>query len=251
MKALLLAAGRGSRLGALTGDCPKPMLPVGGLPILEHAVRLLARHGFDDLVINLHYRPERIRAHFGDGRGWGVRIAYSLETELQGTAGAARRVAAWLDRTFLVYYGDNLTNFDLTDLWQAHRRLRAAATLGLLWMDEPTTRGIVGLAADGRVERFLEKPTADQVFPGYLVNAGVYVLEPAVLRHVPGTGPNDFGQDVFPRLLADGEGLYGHRLQGQLYSTDTPERYAEACRAVDSGRFALPEAWPARGEDRA
>ena len=246
MKAVILAAGRGSRLAPLTDRCPKPMIPVGGRPLLEHVVNLLVGHGFDEIAINLHHLADRISDHFGDGSAWGASIHYSTEENLLGTAGAVKRITASLgkftdlDEPLLVYYGDNLCNVDLTALWSQHRRTGALATLGLLWMDDPTTRGIIGLDADGRIDRLVEKPRPEQVFDDYLVNGGIYALEPALLRHVPDGDPSDFAADVFPALLAEGHPLYGHRLQGHLLSTDTPERYDHARARVDEGLFPLP-----------
>jgi len=240
VKAMLLAAGRGTRLRPLTDTCPKPMIPIGNRPLLEHIVRLLSRHGFDQLVINLHHLPGVIQGYFGDGSDWNVRITYSLEEELLGTAGAVRRMAHFFDETFLVYYGDNLTNFDLADMWQAHRREGQMASIGLLWMDQPTTRGIIGLDEKSRVDRFVEKPRPEEVFDDYLVNAGTYVLEPEIIERIPPDQVCDFSHDIFTRMLAEGLGIYGHRLRGQLLSTDTPERYEYAQQRVASGAFSLP-----------
>ena len=239
MKALVLAAGRGTRLRPLTDALPKVMIPFAGKPLLEYVVRLLTRHGLDDLVINLHHLPQVISDHFGDGRAWGVSITYSLEDDLLGTAGTARQVADFFDRPFLVYYGDNLTNFDLSDLWQTHQRTGALATLGLVRMDDPTTRGIIGLDAHHRIDRFAEKPRPDQVFDNYWVNAGIYALQPEILDHIPPDTPCDFSE-VFADLLAAGRPLHGHPLRGQLLSTDTPARYRHARQCVDSAAFALP-----------
>ena len=239
MKALVLAAGRGTRLRPLTDSIPKVMIPFAGKPLLEYVVRLLTRHGFDDLVINLHHLPQVISDHFGDGRAWGVSITYSLEDDLLGTAGTARQVADFFDRPFLVYYGDNLTNFDLSDLWQTHQCAGALATLGLVRMDDPTTRGIIGLDAHHRINRFAEKPRPDQVFDNYWVNAGIYALQPEILDHIPPDTPCDFSE-VFADLLAAGRPLHGHPLRGQLLSTDTPARYRHARQCVDSAAFALP-----------
>lgn len=240
MKAMILAAGRGTRLRPLTDTCPKPMLPLGGKPLLEHVILLLAKHGFDDLVVNLHYLPQLIRSYFGDGSRWRVHLTYSVETELLGTAGAVRRMAPFLDQPFLVYYGDNLTNMDLGEFWVAHRQQGEVASMGLHCDDDPCRSGIVRLDGNSRVVQFIEKPRLEQVFPGFKINCGIYALEPAILDWIPEQGPSDFGTEVFPRLLAAGQPIYGHPLRGQLLAGDTPERYASAQRRIASGLFALP-----------
>ena len=239
MKAMVLAAGLGSRLRPLTDTCPKPMIPIAGRPLLEYVLRLLARYGFDQVAVNLHHLPAAIQDHFGDGAAWGIRLTYSLERELLGTAGAVRQLAGFFTEPFLVYYGDNLCNVDLGRMWHAHHQEGELASVGLLWMDDPTNRGIVELDRRGRIRRLVEKPRPEEVFPDYLVNGGVYILDPEVLEWIP-PGNSDFSRDVFPRLLAAGRPLYGHRLQGQLLSTDTPARYALAQEQVAAGRFALP-----------
>lgn len=241
MKAMVLAAGRGTRLRPLTDRIPKPMIPIGGRPLLEHVVRLLSHHGFDDLVINLSHLPDVIRDHFGDGSTFDVSIHYSFERDLLGTAGALRPVADhFRGDDFLVYYADNLTNVDLAALWKDHQTSGAVATIGLLWMPESAGRGIVGIDGQDRIDRWLEKPEPHQVFDDYLINGGIYALQPQILDAIPSTEATDFALDVIPKLLADGEHLCGHRLQGQLLSTDTPERYEATQRAVESGLFPLP-----------
>jgi NDP-sugar pyrophosphorylase family protein len=240
VKAMILAAGRGTRLKPLTNSIPKPMIPFAGKPLLEHIIKLLAQHGFDELIINLYHLPEVIQDYFGDGSQWNVHIDYSLESELLGTAGAVSKVANFFDEPFLVYYGDNLTNFDLTDMLQAHRRHGEIASIGLLWMDDPTTRGIIGLDASGRIDRFVEKPRPEQVFADYLINAGTYILEPEIFDFIPRDQVSDFSHDIFPTLRGEGRTLYGHRMRGDLLSTDTLERYEDACQRVDSGAFTLP-----------
>lgn len=241
MKAMILAAGRGTRLRPLTNTCPKPMVPIGKRPLLEHVIRLLAKHGFGELVINLHHLPHIIQNYFGDGKAWGVKIHYSLEADLRGTAGAVAQVADFFTESFLVYYGDHLSNVDLKALYQAHQQEGEIASIGLLETDEdPTTRGICELDDQSRIVRFIEKPHIDQVPANYMVNAGIYMFEPQILSYLPSTGPSDFGFDVFPALLKSGHPLYAHRLHGDLLSTDTAERYAQAQQETTSGRFILP-----------
>ncbi|MEE2657828.1 MAG: nucleotidyltransferase family protein [Candidatus Latescibacterota bacterium] len=241
MRALVLAAGQGTRLRPLTDRIPKVMVPIAGRPLLEHVVRLLALHGFDELVVNLHHCPEIIREHFGDGSRFGVRITYSYEELLRGTAGALAPVRdLFAGEDFLVYYGDNLTNTDLTDLWNTHHRRGGPVTMGLIWMPDSVGRGIVGLDEDHRINRFAEKPAPDEVFEDYLINGGIYALAPKILDRIPRSGACDFAQDIFPAMLADNEPLFGHHLGGELGSTDTLERYQDTCRRVERGEFLLP-----------
>ena len=237
---MILAAGRGTRLRPITDSCPKPMIPIGDRPLLEHIIRLLAKHNFDELVINLHHLPHLIQDYVEDGAAWNVHITYSFEEELLGTAGAVRKMADFFDETFLVYYGDNLTNFDLTQMWEAHRLEGEMATVGLLWMDDPTSRGIIGLDDRSRIDRFVEKPRPEQLFDDYLINAGTYLLEPGILERIPPAQVCDFSSDIFSKMLIDDRPIYGHRMRGQLLSTDTPERYELAKKCVASGEFTLP-----------
>ena len=240
MKAMILAAGRGTRLLPLTSNCPKPMVPIAGRPLLEYSIRLLAQHGFDELALNLHHLPQTIRDYFGDGRKWDVKLTYSYEEDLLGTAGAVRNLADFFDQRFLVYYGDHLSNADLTSLWKFHERADALATIGLIWKEDPSASGIVELDASQRVQRFIEKPGANQTFANYLVNAGIYVLEPEIMQWIQTPPPRDFGYDVFPALLAAQRPVYGHRLEGQLLSTDTLERFRHTQQQVADRQFILP-----------
>ena len=240
MKATILAAGRGTRLLPLTSTCPKPMVPIAGRPLLEYSIRLLAQHGFDELALNLLHLPQTIRDYFGDGRKWDVKLTYSYEADLLGTAGAVRNLVDFFDQRFLVYYGDHLSNADLPSLWKFHERADALATIGLIWKEDPSASGIVELDSSQRVQRFIEKPGADQTFANYLVNAGIYVLEPEIMQWIHPPPPRDFGYDVFPALLAAQQPVYGHRLQGQLLSTDTLERYQDTQQQVADHQFIHP-----------
>ena len=242
MKALLLAAGEGSRLRPLTNDRPKPMIPLGGRPVLEHLIGLLRQHGVTEVAINLHYKPEVIVEHFGDGRRFGVAVTYSPEARLLGSAGAARQLAWFFDQTFLVLYGDVLTDLDLTGLLEQHQAQRAALTMALYTVPDPTRCGIAALDPSGRITRFVEKPAPDAVF-GNLANVGVCVVEPRVLEQIPAGAPADFGHDLIPRLLAQGERLSGQVTNRYVLDIGSPERYEQAQRDVAAGRVQL---YPAR-----
>jgi NDP-sugar pyrophosphorylase family protein len=227
MQALILAAGEGTRLRPLTADRPKPMLPVGDKPLLEHIVLLLKQHDITDIAINLHYKPEAITDYFADGARWGVNIQYSFEEELLGSAGAAKRLEWFFDDSFVVYYGDVFTDIDLSDLLRMHKRGGALATLALYTVDNPTECGIVELDAKSQIRRFVEKPAPDQVF-SRLANAGIFVIEPAVLAELPKDRYSDFGHDVFPQMLAEGRVLTGYPTTSTLIDIGTPENYRRA-----------------------
>ena len=222
MKAFLLAAGEGLRLGAVTADRPKPMIQIAGRPILEHNIRFLAGHGIHDLIINLHYRPEIVTKHFGDGTPFGVHITYSQEPALLGTAGAVKKVADQLTATFLVMYADNLTDCDLGKLLEFHRRKGGVGTVALFYRENATASGIAELDANDRIVRFLEKPKPEEIFSPW-VNAGLLVLEPAVLDWIPVGKASDFGREVLPAVLAAGLPLYGYRMNEGLWWVDSPE----------------------------
>jgi NDP-sugar pyrophosphorylase family protein len=220
--AFILAAGEGSRLRPLTDRVPKPMIEIGGRPILEHNVRMLQRFGVDEIVINLHHRGEAIEAHFGDGRRFGVRISYSREPELLGTAGALNPVRARLTEPFLLLYGDNLTTCDLAAL-RGRLNGDALAALALFERDDVSQSGVVALDGDDRILRFIEKPAG--VAPSHWVSAGLVAFAPGILEFVPERGASDFGRDVFPAVLAAGKRLNGYRMSEKLWWIDSPADY--------------------------
>lgn len=225
MKALVLAAGAGTRLRPLTDTCPKPMLPVAGRPLLAWTLSWLGRAGVTEAALNLHHLPEVVREGLGDGERFGMRLHYAYEPELRGTAGAVHNFPGFFDQPFLVVYGDLLMEFDLDDLINIHRERGALMTLALKRTTTPHSQGMIELDAEGRVTRFVEKP--QQWSGGDTANAGVYVCEPGVLAAIP-AGISDFGHDVIPALLRDGAPVYGRALRGYLLDIGTPEAYAQA-----------------------
>jgi mannose-1-phosphate guanylyltransferase len=188
------------------------MVPVLGTPVMEHILRLLARHGFDDVVSNLHYFPEQIEKRFGDGSEWGVRLSYSYEPELLGTAGGVRNVRDHFGgETFLIISGDALTDLDLTALWDAHRSHGGIATLSLKRVDDPSQIGVVIQGDDGRIQGFQEKPDPAEALSN-LGNCGIYVMEPEIFDYFPDRPFVDWAQDVFPALLEQDVAFYGHEI---------------------------------------
>ena len=209
---MLLAAGLGTRLRPLTYEVPKPMMPVLGVPVMEHILRLLARHGLDDVIANLHYFPEQIERRFGDGSQWGVKLRYSYEEELLGTAGGVRNVRDHFgDETFLIISGDALTDVDLTALLRRHKEAGGIGTLALKRVEDPSQLGVVIVAEDGRIQGFQEKPDPAEALSD-LGNCGIYVFEPEIFDYFPDRDFVDWAQDVFPALLAQDVPFYGHEI---------------------------------------
>lgn len=214
------------------------MLPINGIPLLQITVEWLRSYGITDIAMNLHYRPETILNHFGDGRAFGVNLVYANETTLLGTAGAVRNLKHFLedDGPFILVYGDVLTDLDLRGLLSFHRHTvqsdpTARITLSLYSVPNPTEVGLVDLAPNGKVLRFVEKPKAEEVFTD-LANAGILVIEPDVIERIPPGSFFDFGHHLFPAMLADGESIYGWKIPDGTYLLDigTPEKYEQAQR---------------------
>jgi NDP-sugar pyrophosphorylase family protein len=237
MKAVVLAAGVGSRLGALTDALPKPMLPVAGRPIIAHLLERLAGVGVEQVFMNLHHRPDALRDYCGDGARWGLYITYAVEPTLLGTAGAVRNFGAHLsDGPFYVACGDNYLECDPSALLAFHATHGGLATLALFERDDVSGSGIALLDAAGRILRFVEKPPPEQVF-SRLVNGGLYVLSPEILPRLPERVPCDFSHDVFPALAPTGA-LYGRVMEGGVWGIDTPELYHALRARLEAGLHA-------------
>jgi mannose-1-phosphate guanylyltransferase/mannose-1-phosphate guanylyltransferase/phosphomannomutase len=224
---MLLAAGLGTRLRPLTYELPKPMVPVLGRPVMEHILRLLAKHGFDDVVANLHYFPDLIRGRFGDGSDYGVRLVYSYEAELLGTAGGVRNVRDHFgDETFLIISGDALTDIDLGALWAAHKEQGGIATLALKRVEDTSQFGVVIVGEDDRIQGFQEKPDPAEALSN-LGNCGIYVFEPEIFDYFPDTEFVDWAMDVFPTLLAQDVSFYGHEFPDYWNDVGSLEEYRQ------------------------
>jgi len=209
LKAMILAAGVGSRLDPLTRAIPKPMVPVVNRPVIEHIVLDLKKHGFQEIMINLHYLGDVIQEGLGDGSRLGVQISYAQEDKLWGDAGSVKRSQAFFENeTFLVVGGDDISDIDLSGLTALHREKHAASTIATTVVDDPSQFGIVVTDEDGRITRFLEKPKGGDVFSN-TANTGVYIFEPDVFDLIPPDAFWGFGNNVFPSLLASGRPLYG------------------------------------------
>src|SRR5256885_13060536 len=234
---MVLCAGFGTRLGELTREIPKPMLPIGPAPLLGYLLGHLKFHGFDEIAINLHFRPEMIRDHFGDGSASGLRIIYSLESKLLGTAGGLKKMEDFFrgEDCFLVQYGDVVTDQDFGPLLEAHREHRALATL--LVHQRPGSNSVVTLDDNNRIVAFLERPSNQerkgQTSPW--VNSGVCICSPEIFDSIPADTAADLPRDVF-RKLAGGRRLYAFPLSGYRCAIDSPTRLEEARSAIRDGR---------------
>lgn len=234
-KAMILAAGEGTRLWPLTLETPKVLLPVGGAPLICHTLTWLRTHGISRAAINLHHLGDKIRDFLGDGSRFGMGIVYSQEEELLGTAGSVKRMADGLSETFVVVYGDVLTDLDLGAMGQFHTKMRARATIAVQQVEDAMGKGVVHMEGGDRICSFLEKPALGPK-SGCLINTGVYLLEPEILDHIQ-SGFSDFGVDVFPRLLEGGVPVYGWRLRPWEYLIDigAPEAYQQANEDIARG----------------
>ena len=201
MRAMVMAAGLGKRLRPLTYEIPKPLVPVGNRPIMEHILALLARDGFNEVIANLHWFPETIRDRFGDGQALGLDLTYSYEERLLGTAGGVRNVREYFGtEPFVVMAADALTDVDLAGLARAHAEHDWIATLAAKPVRDTSEYGVIVTADDGSVEGFQEKPEPADALSD-LANCMIYVLDPEIFDHFPDKEEVDFALEVFPALL--------------------------------------------------
>lgn len=228
MKAVVMAGGEGTRLRPLTSRRPKPLAPVLNKPVMEHILLLLRAAGITDIVVTVHYMADAIEGYFGDGSDLGLRLTYSVEDTPLGTAGSVKQAEEFLrDGTFVIVSGDALTDVSLPTAIEFHQQRKADATLILKQVPKPLDFGIVVTDADGRIQRFLEKPSWGEVFSD-TVNTGMYVLEPTVFEYMEPNVPYDWSQDIFPRMLADGKALFGHVMKGYWCDIGDLTQYREA-----------------------
>jgi mannose-1-phosphate guanylyltransferase / phosphomannomutase len=228
MRAVLMAGGSGTRLRPLTCDLPKPMVPILNRPIAEHIINLLKRHNINEVIATLHYLPDALRDYFQDGNDFGVQMTYAVEEDQPlGTAGCVKNIAELLDETFLVISGDSITDFDLTAAIQYHKEKKSKATLILTRVPNPIEFGVVITDKDGLINRFLEKPSASEIFSD-TVNTGIYILEPEILDYLPANTECDFSKDLFPLLLEKNDPMYGYVAQGYWCDVGSLDSYRQA-----------------------
>jgi mannose-1-phosphate guanylyltransferase len=257
MRVMIMAAGIGTRLRPVTDLLPKPMVPIVNRPALYHILRLLAKHGHQEVVINLHHLPDAITAYFGDGASLGLRLSYSHEPELLGTAGGVKNNAAFLGGgTFLVMSGDAVTDVDLPALLAAHRRHGAIATMAVKQVSDPSLYGVVVSDASGRVTGFQEKPRREDALSD-LCNCGIYVFEPEILSLIPEGQFDDFGRRLFPDLLREQVPFYAYTVGEYWNDVGNLTEYLRSNGDALAGRVAVeipgeataPGIWLEEGAD--
>jgi mannose-1-phosphate guanylyltransferase len=241
LKAAILAAGKGERLGKLTRDIPKPMIKVQGKPILEHNIDLCRSFNIREIYINVHHLGTQISDYFEDGSRFGVKIQYSVEDELLGTAGAVKTIAKrfWVNDVsefnneslhskavqkidpFFVIYGDNFSNYNLKNILDRHSLRKPIATIGFHYREDVSTSGVAEFDKSDKIIKFIEKPRPGET-NSHWVNAGIYFLEPAILDHIQ-EGYSDFARNVFPDLLSMDIPVYGVCDTADVKAFDTPE----------------------------
>ena len=244
MKAMIMAAGVGSRLEPLTCNIPKPMVPVVNRPAMEYIINLLAYNGITQIAANLWYLPDKIKTYFGDGHKFGVELHYSLEKDLMGTAGGVKKLEQFLDETFVIISGDALTDIDLWDLISKHQQSHALATIALKEVADPRQFGVVIVEEDGRIKAFQEKPRLQDAL-SKLANTGIYVFEPEIFKLIPADTVYDFGKQLFPKLVETGAPFYGHKMKGYWCDIGSLTQYRLAHYDVLKGlvKIDIPGIW--------
>ena len=248
MKAMVLAAGKGTRLFPLTGEIAKPMAPVADKAIIQHIFELLAEAQIDEVHVNVHHLADSILGFYGEETEVaGTKISFSREEELMGTAGSVKRLADHFDDTFVVIMGDALTDVDLSEVVSFHKKRGALATMALFRVSDTSQYGVVEVDQECNIVNFQEKPDPAQAI-STLANTGIYVLEPQVLDYIPQDTFFDFANDVFPRLLQTGERLVGY--EGDFYWSDigTLQAYRQAQYDALSERVRVKIPGERRGE---
>jgi len=241
LKAVMMAGGFGTRIQPLTHSIPKPMLPIVNLPMMEHTLLKLIDSGVEEVVILLFYKPDVIKNHFGDGSRYGIQIHYILPDDDYGTAGAVGCARELLDTTFMIVSGDLVTDFDFKEIFQYHRDRESKLTITLTSVDNPLQFGVVIANEDGKIEKFLEKPSWGEVFSD-TINTGIYIIEPEILDYIP-VGKNfDFAKDLFPLLMREGQDLLGFNAKGYWRDVGNPDSYREVYEDILNERldFTIP-----------
>jgi len=236
MKAMVLAAGEGTRLHSIAAKIPKVLMPLNGISILEHTLLWLQNNNITDIAINLYHLRDQVKGFIGDGSKFGVNVFFSEEDSLLGTAGGVKKVEDYLGDTFLVVYGDVLTDIKIQPLVDFHTKNSAMATLLLCPLHHREDVGVVSINKQGFITTFSEKPEHIENNSMFM-SGGIYILNKEILRFIPKNTFFDFAVDVFPQVIAAGTAIFGYIMKQDEYLLDmgTPERYRKANEDAEKG----------------
>ncbi len=240
MKAVVLVGGEGTRLRPLTYNTVKAMVPVLNRPFIQYVIRHLNDHNVNEVILAMGHKPDSIKDYFDHAGKLDARLIYSVEQVPLGTAGAVKNADQYIgkDEAFLVINGDIFTDIDLSQMLKFHREKRAKVTIALTPVDDPTQFGVVEMDSQQRVTRFVEKPSREEVTSN-LINAGVYILEHQILERIPQGKRFMFEHDVFPKLITEGEPVYGYPTNAYWIDMGTPEKYLRLNHDLLQGKSRL------------
>lgn len=239
MKAIVLAGGFGTRIQPLTNGMPKPMLPILNRPMMEHTIlKLRDELGIKDIAVLLYFMPDVIKNHFKDGSDLGLNIQYYLPDDDYGTAGAVGFAREFLDETFIIVSGDLVTNFKFDEIYDFHKAKKSKLTISLTPVENPLQFGVVIANKEGKIQKFLEKPSWGEVFSD-TINTGIYIIEPEILNYIPVKSNYDFGKDLFPTLMKNDVTLWGCYTEGYWRDVGNPESYRDVYQDIYDGIIEL------------
>ncbi len=237
MKAVIMAGGFGTRIQPLTNSRPKPMLPIINRPMMEHTMMTLKDLGIKEFIILLYFKPEIIKEYFGDGSDFGIKITYVVPDDDYGTAGAVKLAEEYIgDDNFIIISGDLVTDFNFQKIFDYHKSKKSKLTITLTSVDNPLEFGVVIANEDGKIEKFLEKPSWGEVFSD-TINTGIYIIEPEILEYIPKRENFDFAKDLFPLLMRKGVDLIAGYANGYWRDVGNPESYREVHDDILSNRL--------------
>lgn len=236
MKAVVMAGGFGTRIQPLTNSRPKPMLPIINKPMMEHTMMTLKDLGITEFIVLLYFKPEVIQDYFGDGSNFGIKITYVVPDDDYGTAGAVKLAEKYIgDDNFIIISGDLVTDFDFQKIFDYHAQKKSKLTITLTSVDNPLEFGVVIANEDGKIEKFLEKPSWGEVFSD-TINTGIYIIEPEILNYIPNNENFDFAKDLFPRLMREGIDLTAGYAEGYWRDVGNPESYRDVYDDILTGK---------------
>uniref|UniRef100_UPI002635B823 NDP-sugar synthase n=4 Tax=Sulfuricurvum TaxID=286130 RepID=UPI002635B823 len=237
MKAVVMAGGFGTRIQPLTNSIPKPMLPIMNRPMMEHTIVSLKNLGITEFIVLLYFKPEVIKEYFKDGSKWGINITYVVPDDDYGTAGAVKKAQEFIgNENFIIISGDLVTDFDFQQIFDYHTAKNSKLTITLTSVENPLEFGVVIANEEGKIEKFLEKPSWGEVFSD-TINTGIYIIEPEILDYIPKNENFDFAKDLFPLLMRQGIDLIAGYAQGYWRDVGNPESYRDVYEDILSGKI--------------